>query len=34
MVFGALAFGAIVLLVIAFLVVREYDGEWGRQVSR
>ncbi len=42
MLFGALAFGAIVLLVIAILVMREFTGEWdrpwrerrSRQVSR
>ncbi|MGW6446763.1 hypothetical protein [Lentzea sp. NPDC055074] len=40
--FGALAFGAVVLLVVAILVMREFTGEWdrpwreprGRSVSR
>ena len=30
MLFGALTFGAIVLLVIALVVLREYTGQWDR----
>jgi hypothetical protein len=34
MLFGALTFGAVVLVVVALLVVREYTADWKPSVSR
>jgi hypothetical protein len=34
MLFGALTFGAVVLVVVALLVVREYTADWKPIVSR